>query len=182
MSEFEFLFTGISIVLALAVARLLEGLRDSFDRTRRFWIHYLWVVNRLMVALAIFWSLFDDRARTDMSFVSFLSLVTPPAILFLQATALVTPHPGAVSDWNEHFWTVRRWFFGSNVLMVLGAPLVLAYNALTESPLHYAPYAASFLLSIVGYSTSNARIHGVLAAVSILTVGANLGLIAIHGG
>ena len=100
MSEFEFLFTGISIVLALAIARLLEGLRDSFDPTRRFWIHYLWVVNRLMIALAIFWSLFDDRARTDMTFVSFLSLVTPPSILFLQASALVTAHPEKVSDWS----------------------------------------------------------------------------------
>ena len=180
MSEFEFLFTGISIVLALAVARLLEGLRDCFDRTRRFWIHYLWVVNRLMVALASFWSLFDDRGRTDMSFLLFQSLVTAPAILFLQASALITAHPEAVPDWNDHFWTVRRWFFGSNLLMSLGGPFALAYLGAAGVG-YFAPLAAAILLSIIGYSTSNERVHGVLVVVSILIAGANLGRVAMDG-
>jgi hypothetical protein len=180
VSEFEFLFTGISIVLALAVARLLEGLRDCFDPTRRFWIHYLWVVNRLMIALSLFWSLFDDRARTDLTFVSFLSLVTPPSILFLQASALVTAHPDKVSDWGAHFWTVRKWFFGSNMVMVLGSFFVLAYLG-EQRALSYAPLVAGLCLSIAGYSTSNVRVHAVLSVFATLSVGGSLVRIAFYG-
>ena len=179
MSEFEFLFTGIAIVLALAVARLLEGLRDCFDKDRRYWIHALWVVNRLLVAVAIFWSLFDDRARTDLGLAAFVSLVATPAILFLQASALVTAHPGAVSDWRDHFWTVRRWFFGSNLLMALAAPLVLAVNE-GAGALAYAAPAAGLLISVVGLATANARIHGALAIVSTVIVGANLARFAME--
>jgi hypothetical protein len=156
VSEFEFLFTGISIVLALAVARLLEGLRDCFDPT------------------------LDDRARTDLTFVSFLSLVTPPSILFLQASALVTAHPDKVSDWGAHFWTVRKWFFGSNMVMVLGSFFVLAYLG-EQRALSYAPLVAGLCLSIAGYSTSNVRVHAVLSVFATLSVGGSLVRIAFYG-
>jgi len=177
MSEFEFLFTGITIVLALAVARLLEGLRDTFDETRRFWIHSLWVVNRLMLALSFFWAQFDDRARTAISFFVFLGLVTPPAILFLQANALVTAQSGTVPSWSGQFWTIRRWFFGSNMILVLSSFLAYSYNEGGDA-LPYAALGAGLLLSIVGFVTANERVHGALAVIGVLIVGANLARIA----
>ena len=114
-----------------------------------------------------------------MSLVAFVVLVMPAAILFLQASALVTAHPEAVTDWRDHFWSVRRWFFGSNLFMVLVSPLALAYNSL-DAALAYVPVAAGFVLSIVGFSTSQVRVHGVLAVFSLLLVGANLGRLAME--
>ena len=177
MSEFEFLFTGITIVLALAVARLLEGLRDTFDPTRRFWIHSLWVVNRLMLALSFFWAQFDDRARTAMSFFVFLGLVTPPAIMFLQANALVTAQPGTVPSWSVQFWTIRRWFFGSNMILVASSFLAFRYSG-GGAAMPYASFGAGLLLSVVGFVTANERVHGVLAVIGLLIASANLARIA----
>ena len=177
MSEFEFLFAGVTIVLALGIARLLEGLRDTFDPTRHFWIHSLWVVNRIMVALSIFWAQFDDRARTAMSFGFFLGLVTPPAILFLQANALVTAQPGTIPSWKDHFWTIRRWFFGSDVVLILSSFLVYRYGE-PGDVVPYGALGAGLLLSIVGLVNADERVHGVLSVVGVLTVGAGLARIA----
>jgi len=172
MSEFEFLFTGVSIVIALAVARLLEGLRDSFDPTRRFWIHYLWVITRLMAALNVFWSAFDDLGRTDNDFVLFASLITPPAVLFLQANALLTAHPGTVRDWASHFWSVRRWFFGSNVILVLASSFTYTYSGASGFP--YAMMGIGLALSVAGYVSSNMRVHGVLVVMALANSAASL--------
>ena len=68
MSEFEFISVGVSIVLALSVARLLEGLRDSFDPSRRYWIHSLWLVNKLVNTLLLYWGAWVYRDLGDWGF------------------------------------------------------------------------------------------------------------------
>ena len=181
MSEFEYFFTGISIVLALAVARLLEGLRDTFEPARRFWIHSLWVVDRMLVLLAVFWSLFDNRAQTNLTFAMFLGLASSPAILFLQANALVTSRPDAVASWRDHFFGVRRWFFASNMLLAVTAHLVWLSiepdEALQAPSLVYS--LAGLLLSTVGYTNANERVHGILVVVSVVANVGSLTRIAI---
>jgi hypothetical protein len=175
VSDFEFVFGGFTIVVALAVARLLEGLRDTFDPNRRYWIHYVWVVNRLLFVLASFWVFLEARDLADFNFFLFVMMIIPPAVLFLQANALVTSQPGAIENWKEHFWSVRKWFFGSNVILMLGTSVLSSQEAYPESELllsRYVPLpsAIGFLLSIVGYSSSSERVHGVLATVAIITV------------
>jgi hypothetical protein len=170
VSEFEYTFTGVTIVLALAIARLLEGLRDTFDRDRRFWIHYLWVVNRLALALGLFWAAFDARDRADQDFVFFLTVAMPPAVMVLQANALVTPQAATIEDWKAHFWCVRRWFFGCHGFLAVALLLSSSSNAAEAMrPL----LAIGLLVSVVGYMSSNERIHGLLAVIdlSIVAIG-----------
>ena len=108
MTQFEFVGIGISLVIGLAIARLLEGVRDSFDPTRRYWLHSLWVVNKLLNAILIFWAGWIYRGVESWNFVDFLVLIAAPGIVFLQAHALVTARPDAVTDWRSHFWSIRR--------------------------------------------------------------------------
>lgn len=172
MSEFEFIFTSVTILLALAIARLLEGLRDTFDRSRRYWIHYLWVVNRLIVVFATLLLAFGARDRSGQGVFFFLIVLTPPAAVFLQVNALVTSQAGAIEDWKDHFWSVKKWFFGSNMLYVLGIFLLATYGIAAElGPIQrYSPPLIGLLLSIVGYRSSSERVQGVLAIVGIFNV------------
>lgn len=41
MELFEYLTAAVSIVLALAVVRLVEGLRPALGAERRYWVHFL---------------------------------------------------------------------------------------------------------------------------------------------
>ena len=57
------------------------------------------------------------RDRTGQDLFFFVMALTPPAVVFLQANALVTPQPGAIKDWKDHFWSIKKWFFASNMLL-----------------------------------------------------------------
>ena len=108
-------------------------------------------------------------------------LITPPAVIFLQANALVTPQPGSIEDWKTHFWSVRKWFFGSNLVLVLAGFLLSTHGLAAESgsSLRYAPPAVGLLVSIVGYGSSSERVHSVLVVIATLTVATGFAWLAV---
>jgi hypothetical protein len=92
--------------------------------------------------------------------------------LFLQANSLVTRHPDAIEDWKTHFWEVRRWFFGSNMILVGGLLLRSLYSPVDETApgLRFAPLAAALFLSAVGYVSSSERVQGGIAVAATLII------------
>ena len=177
MTHFEFVSIAGSIVLGLTIARLLEGLRDSFDPTRRYWIHAVWVVGKLINALLIFWAgwMIRDEVET-WNFAQFVISLGPPAILYLQAHTLVTAHPDQVTDWRRHFWQIRRWFFGTNALLPLYNGLAIYLLAGREFPsAELGPLIVVLLLSVLGIAHSNERLHGAIAILYSVTLSVGFG-------
>jgi hypothetical protein len=171
MTQFEFIGIGISLVIGLCIARLLEGTRDSFDPTRRYWIHSLWVVNKLMNATLIFWAGWIYRDVESWNFIDFLVLISAPGLVFLQAHALVTARPDAVTDWRSHFWKIRRFFFTANVLQLLVNFCSVYVITGIEFPSPEAvPLTLILLLSMLGVASANERVHGFIAVVAFLNL------------
>ena len=178
MTQFEFVGIGVSLVLGLAVARLLEGARDSFDPTRRYWIHALWVLTKLMNAALVFWGGWVYRDVDSWNFAEFLVLIAVPGIIFLQAHALVTPHPHAVADWRAHFWSVRRFFFVANVIqIVINFVTVYSVSDVSFPSVEAVPLALILLLSVVGAASSNERVHAVVAVLAFLNLTLGFGVL-----
>jgi len=171
MTQFEFIGVGVSLVVGLAIARLLEGVRDSFDPQRRFWIHSLWVVNKLMNATLLFWAGWIYREVESWNFIDFLALLVPPGIVFLQAHALVTANPHAITDWRAHYWSIRRFFFGANVVQILFnfVSVYLISDVSFPSP-EAVPLALILCLSVVGALTESERAHAVIAVVAFMNL------------
>ena len=178
MTQFEFVGIGVSLVVGLCVARLLEGARDSFDPTRRYWIHSVWVVNKLMNATLLFWAGWIYRDIDSWNFIDFLALIAAPGILFLQAHALVTAHPHIVKSWRAHYWSIHRFFFTANVFMLLlnFFSIYIISEVAFPSP-ETIPLTLILFLSIVGAISSNERIHAVLAVVAFLNLTLGFGVL-----
>ena len=51
MTLFEYVTVAVSLVLSLAVVRLLDGLRFAASRERGYPIHLLWVLTKLIASL-----------------------------------------------------------------------------------------------------------------------------------
>jgi hypothetical protein len=171
MTQFEYVGIGVSLVVGLAVARLLEGARDSFDPHRRFWIHSLWVVNKLMNATLLFWAGWVYRDTASWSFIDFVVLLASPGIVFLQAHALVTANPHTITDWRAHFWSIRRFFFAANVVQILlnFVTVYLISGVSFPSP-EAVPLTVVLLLSVVGALTESERAHAVIAVVAFMNL------------
>jgi uncharacterized membrane protein len=169
VTQFEFVSAGLTIVLALGVARLLEGVSDSYDPARRYWLHFLWVITKLMQSAALFWSAWLTRDVPDRTFFQFLGLIATPSIFYLQVHALVTRTPEAVLDWREHFWKIRRWFFAANGLQVLVSASLNWANS-ESMDVRFLPLAVVLLFSIVGFFSSNERVHFAIGIVAFLNL------------
>ena len=113
----------------------------------------------------VWWSLWERR-EAAWSYAAFLVQLIPPLTLYLQATALVTPTPQAVSGWQDHYYAVRRQFFGLNLVFGLSNPLALRAAGIEESQL--APSAIIIALSLVGLFSDSRRVHSALAVVAFL--------------
>lgn len=167
MSQFEFILTGFSIVLALSVARLLDGLRPTFQPGRFYWIHALWVVIKLMDATMYFWSAWTGEGVGGWTFTDFVIVIASPGILYLQANALVTTKPDEVEDWREHYFSIHRYFFIANFLL---APVgLLTIHVVGDQPFPIAStfgFGLSAILAIVAAVSSSSRVH---AAVAVIT-------------
>ena len=176
MTQFEYITIGVSIVLALAVARILEGLRDSFDPSRRYPIHALWVVSKLLNTLIYFWAGWLYRGAIERwNFATFLVYVLPPALLFLQVHTLLTAHPDAVADWRSHFWRIRRWFFAVNAALALLTSLLVLVVVGSREVAVAALLALNLLVSIAGFASAGERLHRVLAIAYLLILSLGLG-------
>lgn len=169
MSPFEYLMVMTSVVLALALAQLLRGATEIFTNPNRYWVHSTWVLTLIFVIIQLWWGLWDINNLADWTFLSFLYVLSLPIGIFIAAYLLIPANRTADSDWHEHFFAVRRWFF----LTLLGfsvLAMTLSWALLGASLLH--PYrifqSILIIMNIVGLISKQPRIHEVLAVIYLI--------------
>ena len=114
MSQFEYVSIATALVYSFAVARLLAGLPHTSAKSSGVWVALLWNVSMTLGALMAWWIFwrFNDVAWTPLRFVW---IVSAPGFVYLRAATLLTDNPSQISDWDQHFMTVRRRFFGIGI-------------------------------------------------------------------
>jgi hypothetical protein len=173
ISHFEFLSVGIAIVVSFGVIRLLDGASHAVGRTRRYWPHLMWVALKLLQHFNIWWTLWTRR-EASWSYAGFLAQLMPPLVLYLQATALAPPSPEGIESWRDHFYSVRRRFFGLNIAFACANPL--ADFAVGGSGMSLVTPAGIIAISVVGILSDSHRVQTALALFALL---GNLLLVAL---
>ena len=170
MTLFEYVTVAVSLVISMCVVRLLDGLRFAAARERRYWVHFLWVVTKLLNCALYWWGLWAAQESASWNFATFMWVLLFPGTLYLQCTALVTTTPAEVPAWRDHFYGIRRWFFAINLVLVahvlLSSAILLAVPLFDVSRL---PLAVVFLLNVLGLASANPRLHGVLVIIALIT-------------
>ena len=164
---FEYLSVSTSIVLSLSAAQLLGNLREVFDPARRYWVHALWAVQILWIHVNYWWRMWAYRDVQSWNFVSFATVLLVPGLLFICSSALAPTYSRSVSSWEEHFFTVRPWFFAARSFIVVASGF-RAWLLLDSAPLqslHPIQYLI-LVASVMGLVSSNRRLHRILAVVT----------------
>jgi len=170
---FEYLSVAISIVLALSAGQILTNLREVLDPSRRYWVHALWVVHILMLHIFVWWSLWAYR-DVQWNLGTFVVILLAPGVLFVCSSTVVPSYASSVDSWEDYFFTVRQWLFGTRSLFIVSAGFrtwLLLDKPLLESPTSVS--VPMLALCLAGLFVSNRRFHGVLAvaAMALLMVG-----------
>ena len=94
MDPFSYLSVLISIVLALAMTRILAGIGEMLQaRTRRrvYWVHAVWVLNLFLFTVVAWWIFYRWRNLEQWTYFLFLFVLIAPTILYLAAVVLFPP-------------------------------------------------------------------------------------------
>ena len=138
MSQFEYISVAVALVFALVVGRILEGLTSTLSHQRRYPVHSVWVAQILLVCVGQWWILWRT-ASVDWTAFRFLWVLATPAIQYARVAVLLG-EPHSVRSYREHFYSVRRVFFGigvaSGVYTVLSPWVLGAVPWLTGAPIH----------------------------------------------
>ena len=118
MSIFEYVTVAVSIILGLAIARMLSALTDLFiykDRVRLHWIPIVWVVTLFLVLITFWWQLFSSGASKEWLYIDFVAIITI-AVLFYVASSLLLPRYWTDNeiDLYEFFSATGRWGAAAN--------------------------------------------------------------------
>lgn len=176
MGLFEHVAVAFSMLLSLGVVRLLDALRPALVPGRRYWVHALWLNQKLLNHAFYWWGFLSFREGVTWTFASFMWVILGPALLFLQATALATTNASAVPSWRAHFYDIRAWFFSMDAVVILHS--VVTSTVIRGLPLLH-PFRAlqtvGLVISILGAASANPRLHATLAPTAFILETAGLG-------
>jgi hypothetical protein len=174
MDLFSYILILTSVIYALAVAQILEGVSRLVQSTRPvrpFLPHTLWVSILFLFIFLIWWATWEFR-DVEWTFAKYAYMLTAPTLFYLVCSLLMPQKlDGEVVNLEEHFFRVRRlffaaYFFGSLAVVVDG-------NVLSNEPIWHTGRIGHVLIlgaAVVGYSVSNRRIHLALAVITSATV------------
>ena len=163
MTQFEYLAIACSMVFSFTVVRQLSGLSHAVGSERTPPLYLSHVAILLFATVLLFWSLWGFRS-VEWNFLRFVGLLAGPALVYFLTCTMVPDDPGAVEDWEAHYYTVRRRYFAgwcmwavvqsANMTALLGLPLLHPNRAVQVSML---------LVGLIGATTASARVHRAIA-------------------
>ena len=139
MTLFEYLTVAVSMVLALGLVRLVEGLGSAYDAATRYWVHLTLVVLLMVTQLFYWWSLWIFREGVTWNFGSFVFVILGALLLYFAATALIPRDPTAVRSWKGHYFSAHRRLFlvAAAIPVHMFLVLILLRDATPSMPIFF---------------------------------------------
>jgi hypothetical protein len=160
MTFFEYLAIAYSLILSIAVSRVLSGISDALFSERRYWIHLAYVVWLLGSTLIVFWNFWLFR-ELEWTLPRFMLVLANPALLLVLTTQLMPTVTLDSISWRDHYYGVRQRFCATAALWILVISVTsLALSALPlDHPARLAS-AVTFLAFILGCFSARPSVQG----------------------
>jgi len=182
MSQFEFISVAVSLVLALGVTRLLEGLPLLAQSKNRCWLHWFWCV-QIGINFALTWWIFwNYRGVEDWNLLKFLLILIYPALSFVVAATLIPKNADTDTDWHNYFYGIRHTLFGT-LGIAMAAQAVVVVVVTEVSILNQATYLIAVFVAIyiIGFYAKSPKIQHAIAIAHALMMALVLAPLAFYG-
>jgi hypothetical protein len=187
MEKLSYLATFISLIYGLGVANLLAHLASLIKRGRDadwYWIHTLWCIYLLLLMASMWWTLQSWDEVPHIGYLSYLSLLLSPSILFIASDVLFPERSqqGNV-DLRTHFLAIKNRLFLLMIALAIADELDSLLkgwqHVLELGPVYWVTQVYWYVLSIIGIRTRSERTLGVLACLALLALVASISQLAI---
>ena len=182
MESFNYLSVLISIILGLAIAQILQGVRGlvlTRSKVKRYTPTIIWTGMALLAAIQCWWASFSMHQHANWNFLALLTIMLQATSIYMLA-ALVLPDAKEDSavDLREHYFAHRHWFFGALLGSIVFSLLkdIVLYDRLPH-PLDLGFQLAFAVIAIMAMLLRRELLHKLLAPVSAVLFLLYIGLI-----
>jgi hypothetical protein len=135
VNEFEFYSVATSIVLALALGKLVSSIPSVFSTARFDSVFGLFFLFALFSSLVHWKMIWDLNSHASWSIGDFALLMAPTVALYLGIHVLVSDAPQEVVSWRDQFQAAHRWFFAAFLVAFLLSQI--RDRVLVEEPINW---------------------------------------------
>ncbi len=171
MQSVELVLIGVSLILATAVVKLVEGIYQASISEKPYWIPTVLMLGTLIYAVNFLWSFNNDLDKAVQNYPNFFLSIMVSAVLFLRAHILVGNDPASIPDWRTHWESIARRYFVVATLLSLMSVLVLVED---ESSSGFDAVSAPFLvgaaLMLAGAVFKQTWVRGTVAIITLFLV------------
>jgi len=160
MTMFEYLMVLVAIVLGLSLTQVLRGMSKLARSDSAYITVTLWAIVLFYLHVQAWWALWDLNSTANWNQAYFTYIVLIPCAMFGATELLLPMGTTPETNWREHFFSVRRWFFVMMIVVMLLATMLTWVFA--DTPLTH-PYRINqaFVIStfIIGFVSSRPQIQ-----------------------
>ena len=159
MSQFEFVTVAASLVMALAIGRLVYALPFVLNPKRFDWLHATFAISLVLFSFQIWWRSWGYANVETWTLLKMIVLILPNIFVYLSALFLVGETPAKTRSWGQFLDTSGRSMFGAFFATMLA---ILLRNYYLGDTLPGIPGIAATLVSLVGLLWRNRAIWWVI--------------------
>jgi hypothetical protein len=123
VETFNYLSVLLSIVLGLAIAQVLQGLRGLIlarVKVKLYLPTMIWVGIALLIAVQAWWASFGLHLRANWTFLTFIVIVLQAISIYMVAALVLPDVTGEeIVDLRDHYFAHRSWFFSALFASIL---------------------------------------------------------------
>jgi hypothetical protein len=179
MDLFEYIMIPPAIILGLAITHILGGLGKIVHRLaghgesiRLNWIHLTWLAHIFIWIIFFWWFSYAWTNTFQWSLSVFIFLIFYCTVTYIMCVILIPSDLSKVSDFGPYFMSLRKWFFGGVILLILIDFVDTAIKGLDNILDLGAGYLSLriflFIASFVAMRTDSIKFHGPFALISFI--------------
>ena len=163
MTTFEYLAGANTLILSLAVIRVVAGIPHALAPRRLYLVHLSWLSLGIMLCLVAFWA-FLSYQEVEWTLPRFIAVIASSALLYTYCSIVVPSDSSTVECWSDYFFSVRIPLFATAALF-MGVGLLTNHFLLGVPLFHVVNSSAYAALAIfaIGLSSAKHELHTVLA-------------------
>ena len=182
MEKLAHLTAFVSLIYGLGVANVLAHVSSLIKRRQVsdwYWVHTLWTLYLLVVMAGTWWQLQNWAPVAHIGFLSYLSLLLIPSLLFV-ASDLLFPERTAdgAADLRAHFLRIRRPLFTILICVLVADELDSVLkgwaHVIVLGPIYWGSHVFFYLALATGMRSESDRIQGVIVSLFLIVFVINM--------
>ena len=171
MLTFEYLVAFSSIIVGLAIAKLLHALPSIFNKNSFSLTHSLLFIATLFDCVSWWWGSLGFKIIEVWTGALFILYIAPFIGLYLVSDLLSSSNPANIQSWQNHYFEIRFKLWLTQIVIFTFAMIqAFVYTTYFENTEILVIFIAWFAMIVVAITSKKEKTHLVISKIYFLFI------------